>query len=406
MHMAYDVFISHSVKDKTTANAICAKLESEGIRCWIAPRDVTPGVEWGKCIIEAIKQARIMVLVFSSHANASQQIRREVERAVHHEVVILPFRVENVVPNESLEYFIGNVHWLDAPTPPLEAHLKNLAGSVNLLLGRVQSGVERTEQEAGARAERERQEKAQREAGARAERERQEKAQREAAAKAERERQEKAQREAAAKAEREKQKQATSTAALKTGLPASSSTSAAGSKSAPPTDAVPAWAKAVGWLMVLVAVGSVVFFVRSIWVDQVETWWAARADKKACESGDMQKCYDLAQDYGNGWGVSQDKAQSASLYEKSCEGGVASGCHILGDLYAEGDGVAQSSEQSASFYKRACDGGDMWGCFSLGMDYENGRGVAQSSEQARALYQQACGRGVNNACYSLRRLQN
>src|ERR1700735_724375 len=104
--MAHDVFISHSAKDKTIADAVCATLESEGIRCWIAPRDATPGMEFGKCIIEAIKRARIMVLVFSANANASTPVRKEVERAVNHDVVILPFRVENVIPDESLEFFI------------------------------------------------------------------------------------------------------------------------------------------------------------------------------------------------------------------------------------------------------------------------------------------------------------
>jgi TIR domain-containing protein len=132
--MAHDVFISHSAKDKATADAVCAKLEAEGIRCWIAPRDVTPGLEWGAAIIGAIKQAKVMVLVFTANANASQQIRREVERAVHHDVAILPFRVENIVPDESLEYFIGNLHWLDALTPPLEAHLRSLVRTIKSLL--------------------------------------------------------------------------------------------------------------------------------------------------------------------------------------------------------------------------------------------------------------------------------
>ena len=135
--MAHDVFISHSAKDKTTADAVCAMLESNGIRCWIAPRDVTPGREWGECIIEAIKECRIMVLVFTAHANESPQIRREVERAVNHGVAILPFRVEDVVPSTALEYFIGNVHWLDALTPPLEAHLKILSETVKILLARM-----------------------------------------------------------------------------------------------------------------------------------------------------------------------------------------------------------------------------------------------------------------------------
>ena len=135
--MAHDVFISYSAKDKTTADAVCAMLEGEGIRCWIAPRDVMPGMEWGECIIEAIEQTRVMVLVFTADANASAQIRREVERAVNHGVAILPVRIENVMPGRALEYFIGNVHWLDALTPPLEAHLKNLAGTVKMLLARI-----------------------------------------------------------------------------------------------------------------------------------------------------------------------------------------------------------------------------------------------------------------------------
>ncbi|MDR3799935.1 MAG: toll/interleukin-1 receptor domain-containing protein [Terracidiphilus sp.] len=142
--MAHDVFISHSAKDKVTADAVCAMLESNGIRCWIAPRDVIPSMEWGEAIIDAIEQCRIMVLVFTANANASPQIRREVERAVNRGVAILPLRMEDVLPGKSLEYFIGNVHWLDALTPPVEAHLKNLAGTIRILLARNEQGAPTT----------------------------------------------------------------------------------------------------------------------------------------------------------------------------------------------------------------------------------------------------------------------
>ena len=142
--MAHDVFISHSAKDKATADAVCAMLESNGIRCWIAPRDVLASMEWGEAIIDAIEQCRIMVLVFTANANASPQIRREVERAVNHGVAILPLRMEDVLPGKSLEYFIGNVHWLDALTPPFEAHLKNLAGTIKILLARTEPGAPTT----------------------------------------------------------------------------------------------------------------------------------------------------------------------------------------------------------------------------------------------------------------------
>jgi hypothetical protein len=127
--MAHDVFISYSAKDKTTADGVCATLETKGIRCWIAPRDILPGMDWGEAIIEAINGSRVIVLVFSSNANDSQQIKREVERAVSKGLPIIPLRIENVAPARSLEYFIGPVHWLDALTPPLEKHLQSLSRS-------------------------------------------------------------------------------------------------------------------------------------------------------------------------------------------------------------------------------------------------------------------------------------
>lgn len=132
--MPYDAFISYSTYDKAAADAACAALEASGIRCWIAPRDIMPGAEWGEAIIDAINQCHVMVLIFSEHANGSPQIRREIERAITKGVPVLPLRIQDVAPARSLEYFIGTVHWLDALTPPLESHLRALVESVKALL--------------------------------------------------------------------------------------------------------------------------------------------------------------------------------------------------------------------------------------------------------------------------------
>src|SRR4051812_19808687 len=122
--MAHDVFISYSHVDKAAADATCAALERAGIRCWIAPRDITPGTEWSAAIVNAIDNCRVIVLIFSSNANSSRQIRREVERAITAGASVVPVRIENVTPTESLAYFMTTVHWLDALTPPLENHLQ------------------------------------------------------------------------------------------------------------------------------------------------------------------------------------------------------------------------------------------------------------------------------------------
>jgi len=128
--MNFDVFISYALEDKATANVACAKLEAAGIRCWIAPRDSPPGSPWDGANVDAIDRCRAVVLIFSSHANQSKQVHREVQRAFDSELPVVPFRIENVAPEQSLAYYMGPVHWLDALTLPLEQHFQKLVASV------------------------------------------------------------------------------------------------------------------------------------------------------------------------------------------------------------------------------------------------------------------------------------
>ncbi len=139
----HQVLISYSSKDKKWADAACSVLESRGIRCWIAPRDIAPGTEWGAAIIGGIDACRVMVLIFSSSANASPQVRREVERAISKGLAIIPCRIEDVKPQGAMEYALGNTHWLDVFTPPVENQLNRLTDSVAALLPD-DSGVSKT----------------------------------------------------------------------------------------------------------------------------------------------------------------------------------------------------------------------------------------------------------------------
>jgi len=132
--MGYQVMISYSSVDKPTADAVCARLEDQGIRCWIAPRDILPGMEWGEAILEAIKNCEILVMIFSSSSNDSKQVLREVERAVHSNRIVIPFRIEDLEPTRSMQYFLSVPHWLDAFTPPLEEHIRHLGETIKALL--------------------------------------------------------------------------------------------------------------------------------------------------------------------------------------------------------------------------------------------------------------------------------
>jgi adenylate cyclase len=133
--MAHDVFLSHAAADRAAALAVLDGLERAGIRCWIAPRDVPAGSEYGQQIVDAVKGCRVFVVVFSSNANSSPHVRREVERAVSCDRSIVPFRVENIMPTGAMEYCLGGTHWFDALTTPLDPHVANLVTTVRRLLG-------------------------------------------------------------------------------------------------------------------------------------------------------------------------------------------------------------------------------------------------------------------------------
>jgi len=132
--MAHDVFISYSSVDRTAADTVCSILEQNGLSCWIAPRDITPGLDFAEAIIDGIKSSKLFILVYSSNSSNSKQVIREVDRAVHTGIPVINLRLEDVPLSKQLEYYLSSVHWLDAKTPPLEDHINKLSGVVKILL--------------------------------------------------------------------------------------------------------------------------------------------------------------------------------------------------------------------------------------------------------------------------------
>jgi hypothetical protein len=132
--VAHDVFISYSSPDRNAALAVLHGLERAGIRCWMAPRDIKPGAIWAQAIMEGIAGAQVVVVVFSANANRSANVINEVDAAVRKSALIVPFRIEDVMPDGAMEYHLRTRHWLDALTPDLEAHTARLAEQVQQLL--------------------------------------------------------------------------------------------------------------------------------------------------------------------------------------------------------------------------------------------------------------------------------
>jgi TIR domain len=107
------IFISYSSKDQDIAETIYRALEARGRDCWIACRDVQPGENYQEAIVRALRDAKVMLLVFTSNANNSDEIKKELVLAGRHRVTVVPVRVEDVVPNDAFTYELATRQWID-----------------------------------------------------------------------------------------------------------------------------------------------------------------------------------------------------------------------------------------------------------------------------------------------------
>ena len=108
------VFLSYATADRKQALSVCKAIESRGMACWIASRDVAPGENYQEAIVRSIRAARAMVLVFSHAANGSDEIKKELSLASRYQVPVIALRIEDVEPSDAFAYELSTRQWIDA----------------------------------------------------------------------------------------------------------------------------------------------------------------------------------------------------------------------------------------------------------------------------------------------------
>jgi formylglycine-generating enzyme required for sulfatase activity len=111
--MTAPVFVSHSSRDLKPVRALVDALEKRGVACWISERDIAAGDNYGDSIVDAIEKASAMVLVFSSAANDSDEIKKEVALASQRRITVVPVRIEDVAPSKAFRYELATRNWID-----------------------------------------------------------------------------------------------------------------------------------------------------------------------------------------------------------------------------------------------------------------------------------------------------
>jgi len=111
--MNADVFISFASQDDKVASTICKAIENRGFKCWISTRDILPGENFQSSIVRAIRGAKVLLLVFTSNSNRSEEMTKELALASQQKLMVVPLRVENVTPSDAFAYEFATRQWID-----------------------------------------------------------------------------------------------------------------------------------------------------------------------------------------------------------------------------------------------------------------------------------------------------
>jgi len=131
---AHDVFISYASHDAAVANDVCAALEDQSIKCWIAPRDVTPGAHYASEIVHAIDSAKAVFLILSQDAATSPHVLREIERATSKRHPVVTLRLDQAPLSAEFEYFLNTSQWLDASGGDASRMMPKLVAAVKSVI--------------------------------------------------------------------------------------------------------------------------------------------------------------------------------------------------------------------------------------------------------------------------------
>jgi hypothetical protein len=132
------VFISYASEDEDRAAVVCMQLESSGISCWKAPRDIRTGLRYAEAILEGIDNAPVFLLLYSAAAEASPHVANEIEEAASKDKAIVVVRTDHADPgaNRKLSLFLRSHQWFDASSGTISSHTAQLADDLRGLLDR------------------------------------------------------------------------------------------------------------------------------------------------------------------------------------------------------------------------------------------------------------------------------
>jgi hypothetical protein len=114
----YDVFLSHSSKDKPVVRPIADRLKKDGLKVWLDDWEIHPGDSIPAKIEEGLEHSRVLVLCMSANAFGSDWAQLEAgtfrfRDPLNKDRRFVPLRLDDAPIKGSLAQFLY-INWLPA----------------------------------------------------------------------------------------------------------------------------------------------------------------------------------------------------------------------------------------------------------------------------------------------------
>ena len=133
MAQTADVFLSYSRDDKARVLDLAARLRESGVSVWIDQGGIDGAALWGESIVNAIENAKVLLLVVTPSSVASHNVAKEVMLTSERKGHILPVHLEPTTIPASLKYPLAGIQHIEFYAGDPDANFRCILGSLRAL---------------------------------------------------------------------------------------------------------------------------------------------------------------------------------------------------------------------------------------------------------------------------------
>ena len=140
--MSAEIFISYARADRDRVLPLVERLREAGVTYWLDEGNIQGATLWGKEIVEAIRNAKVLVLFATEASFESKNVAKEVAIASEWEKPILPVYLERVQVPDTLHYQLAGIQHVELFAEQEEEAFNGMLGALHTIGVAINENIE------------------------------------------------------------------------------------------------------------------------------------------------------------------------------------------------------------------------------------------------------------------------